>query len=198
MHSLWSAMGEVAHSVLFPLMQSSQATPWLGLPPAAVPFVIFGLRAVDQTINTVRTLITVQGERRMAWALGFIQSFLFITAIAGVLQSLTQPVNLVAYAAGYAAGQVLGITLEGQLARGHSVLRVISASKAQAVVKALRDQGWGVTELPGQGLDGTVGVILCTVPRKNVLSAKRTILGIDTSAFVTAQQVYLLGGGWRA
>ncbi len=198
MPSVWSGLGDAVNSVLSSLIGSAQATPWLGLPPAAVPIAIFGLRTVDQTINTVRTLITVQGERRLAWALGFIQSFLFITAIAGVLSSLTQPVNLLAYAAGYATGQVLGISLENRLARGHSVLRVISASKGQAVVDALRQQGWGVTELPGQGLDGTVGVILCTVPRKIIPSAKATILGIDTSAFVTVQHVYLLGGGWRA
>ncbi|MGA9193099.1 MAG: DUF5698 domain-containing protein [Anaerolineales bacterium] len=197
MQSMVGHLFEMLLSVGLPGMSQAPAAGWLGLPPAAVPWVIFGLRALDQTLSTVRTLVTVQGERRLAWILGFIQSFLFITAIAGVLQSLTQPVNLAAYAAGYATGQVLGITLEGRMARGHSVLRVISAAKGQAVVDALRGRGWGVTELPGQGLDGTVGVILCTVPRKTVPSAKLTILGIDASAFVTVQHVYLLGGGWR-
>jgi uncharacterized protein YebE (UPF0316 family) len=197
MHSTVSPLFVMLLSVVLPRMSQAQATGWLGLSAAAVPWVIFGLRALDQTLSTVRTLVTVQGERRLAWILGFIQSFLFISAIAGVLQSLTQPVNLVAFAAGYATGQVLGITLEGRMARGHSVLRVISATKGQAVVEALRGRGWGVTELPGQGLGGMVGVILCTVPRKIIPSAESTILAIDASAFVTVQHVYLLGGGWR-
>jgi uncharacterized protein YebE (UPF0316 family) len=181
-----------------PQMNGAQGAGWLGLPAAVVPLVIFGLRSLDQTISTVRTLVIVQGERRLAWALGFLQSFLFITAVAGVLQSLTQPINLVAYAAGFATGQVLGISLEGRMARGHSVLRIVSSSKGQAVVDELRRQGWGVTELPGQGRAGTVGVVLCTVPRKHVPTAKSAILGVDSSAFVTVQHVYLLGGGWRA
>jgi uncharacterized protein YebE (UPF0316 family) len=194
----WNSVLDLIRSVLVPSMSTAQGGGWLGLPAAAVPWVIFGLRAVDQTISTVRTLATVQGERRLAWALGFVQSFLFITAVAGVLSSLTQPVNLVAYAAGYASGQALGISLEGWMSRGHSVLRVISSGKGQAVVDALRDNGWGVTELPGQGLEGTVGVILCAVPRRRIRSAKSTILGIDPLAFVTVQHVRLLGGGWRA
>lgn len=197
MHLNLSPLLDELLPVVLPWIRGAQAAGWLGLPAAAVPWVIFGLRALDQTLSTVRTLVTVQGERRLAWMLGFIQSFLFITAIAGVLQSLSQPVNLLAYAGGYATGQALGITLEGRMARGHSVLRVISATKGQAVVDALRGRGWGVTELPGQGIGGTVGVILCAVPRKIIPSAKSTILAIDASAFVTVQHVYLLGGGWR-
>jgi uncharacterized protein YebE (UPF0316 family) len=197
MQAILSPILNLLHAVILPHLGEAQTTGWLGLPAAAVPWVIFGLRAVDQTISTIRTLVTVQGERRLAWILGFLQSFLFISAVAGVLQSLTQPANLVAYAAGYAAGQVLGITLENRMARGHSVLRIISATKGQAVGDALRLQGWGVTELPGQGLEGTVGVVLCTVPRKTIPAAKSTILGIDASAFITVQHVFLLGGGWR-
>jgi uncharacterized protein YebE (UPF0316 family) len=198
MPSTWKGLVDLVSTFVGPTMGSAQGGTWLGLPPAAVPFAIFGLRTIDQTINTIRTLITVQGERRVAWVLGFTQSLLFITAVAGVLQSLIQPVNLLAYAAGYATGQVLGIGLESRVSRGHSILRVISATKAQAVVDTLRQEGWGVTELPGQGLGGTVGVILCAVPRKNITAAKKAILGIDASAFVTVQHVFLLGGGWRA
>lgn len=198
MHPLLNPLMEALHALVLPGLTRAQGAGWLGLPAAAVPWVIFGLRAADQTLSTIRTLVTVQGERRLAWVLGFVQSFLFITAVAGVLQSLTQPANLVGYAAGYATGQVLGINLENRLAHGHSVLRVVSAAKGQAVVDGLRQRGWGVTELPGQGLGGTVGVILCTVPRKLIPAATSAILGIDASAFVTVQHVALLGGGWRA
>lgn len=176
---------------------SNAAGTWLGLPPAFVPLAIFGLRTVDQTISTVRTLITVRGEPWMAWVLGFFQALLFITAVAGVLQNLASPLNLVAYAAGYASGQFLGITVEGKLAPGHSILRVISSGRGAAVVDSLRAGGWGVTELPGQGREGMVGLMICAVPRRQVEQAKAAVLSADEGAFVTVQNVRLLGGGWR-
>lgn len=172
-------------------------TPWLGLPAAAVPLLVFGLRAVDQTLSTVRTLVTVLGERRLAWVLGFLQSLLFISAVSAVLQSLAAPINLAAYAAGYATGQVLGILAENRLARGHSQLRIVSSTRVQAVVDGLRQRGWGVTEIPAQGMAGTVGVILCTVPRRDEAAARAAVLDADPQAFVSVQSVYLLSGGWQ-
>jgi uncharacterized protein YebE (UPF0316 family) len=170
---------------------------WLGLPAAALPWLIFGLRATDQTIATVRTLVTVLGERRLAWGLGFIQSLLFISAVSAVLGSLAAPINLAAYGAGYATGQVLGIMVENRLARGHSQLRIISPTRAQAIVDGLRQRGWGVTELPAQGMAGTVSVVLCTVPRRDGAAAQAVVLEADPQAFVSAQSVVLLGGGWQ-
>ncbi len=164
----------------------------------ATPLTIFLLRATDQTLATLRVLSVLRGQRAGAWLLGFAQSSVFILAIRGVLENVNQPVNLVAFAAGYASGVVLGMTIEGWLAPGHSVIRVISPRRGGAVAESLRRRGYGVTVLPGKGLQGAVDVILCTIPRRRVQDVRREVLANDPEAFVTVEHVRALRGGYRA
>jgi uncharacterized protein YebE (UPF0316 family) len=169
---------------------------WSDWPAFALPLVIFLLRSTDQTLSTVRMFVTNQGRRGAAWILGLLQAVLFVSAISGVLGQLTNPWNLMAYAAGFGAGAVLGITIDNALAPGHAFLRVVSQGQGPKLVGALRAAGRGVTELPGKGLAGTVSVLLCAVPRRKVAETQTTLLAIDPNAFVTVEQIRVLDGGW--
>jgi uncharacterized protein YebE (UPF0316 family) len=171
---------------------------WLGIPQAWVPLAIFLLRCTGTTLSTLRLLAVVRGRKVMAWTLGFTQSLLFVTAISGVFAHLTNPLNILAFAAGMAGGNVLGIAIESKLAPGHSLLRILSPTRGEAIIQELRHQGHGVTELPGHGMMGTVSMILCFVPRRRIKAAKRLIMAADPKAFITSENVRELRGGWRS
>ncbi len=174
------------------------ALAWGPLPAWLVAVVILALQTGNITLDTVRTLSVARGRRTISWLTGFGQSLLFVLAIASVLQNLQQPWNLLAYAAGFATGNVVGITIENRMAPGHSLLRIISRSRGPAVVQALRDAGWGVTELSGLGQDGTVSVLLCHVARREVGLVRQAVTSMDAEAFITAEDVRQIAGGWRA
>jgi uncharacterized protein YebE (UPF0316 family) len=171
---------------------------WGRLPAALVPGLIFALRTADLTLATLRTLTVIRGHRATAWFLGFGQALLFVTAVAGVLRNLHNPWNIVAYAVGFATGNVLGITIEAKLAPGHSLLRIVSARRGAAIAEALRRKGRGATEVPAHGKLGTVSVIFCYVPRRDVERVRRQIVSADPDAFLTVEHVRQLRGGWRA
>lgn len=178
------------------LIASNPTQIWSGVPAVLVPLIIFLLRTTDQTLSTVRMLLISWGYRRAVWLVGLLQSLFFLSAVVGVFEQLSNPLNLIAYAAGYGAGSALGITIEGWLAPGHAILRVVSTGRASSLVDALREAGRGVTEIPGQGLHGTVGVLLCSVPRRRVQELRDQVLEIDPNAFITVEKIRILGGGW--
>jgi uncharacterized protein YebE (UPF0316 family) len=171
---------------------------WDALPTAWVPLLIFAARTTDLTFGTLRILTVARGRKSMAWILAICQSTLFVTAIVGVLTDLGNPINLLAYAAGFATGNVIGMTLEAVLAPGHSLIRIISTGRHEAVLDALQGQGWGATELLGHGQEGTVGSIMCIAPRRKVRNAMQTTIQVDPHAFMTVQHVREVKGGWRA
>lgn len=179
-------------------IQLSSAQFWAQIPMGSGPLAIFILRSLDQTASTFRTLVTSQGRRALAWALGLAQAFLFLLAFSGLLAELDQPLSILAFAAGYGTGTFLGITIDRWIAPGHSILRVVSTGKGAALVQALRQQGRGVTEMAGRGLAGTVTVILCAIPRRRVEPARRALLAIDPEAFITVEDIRVLHGGWLA
>lgn len=165
------------------------------LPPAAIPLAIFLLRALDLTLSTLRMLAVVRGRHLVAWILGFFGALLFITAIAGVLADLNG-LSLLAYAAGYATGSYVGMTIERRLAPGHGLLRIFVPSDGEAVADALHQSGHGATWIESPRSTG--GLILCYVPRRAVRQVSAQIAALAPECTISSENVRWLRGGFRA
>lgn len=150
--------------------------------------VIFGLRVVDVSLGTLRIVMLVRGRRWVAGALGFFESLTWVSAAGLVLTNLDAPIKIVAFAAGYAAGTVLGSTIEHRLALGNSLLRIVTANGSPSVAPTLRDAGYAVTEVAGQGLDGEVHIAFSVVKRREIPDALRTVHAVNANAFVTVDE----------
>lgn len=160
---------------------------------------IFLLRVTDMSLDTLRVLFVMRGRKASAWISGFFQSALFVMAISTVLANLSNPFNIVAYAAGFATGNVVGILIENRLAIGYTHLRIISPGKGELIAQSLRNEGFAVTELSGRGKDGTVNILSVSVLRKNTDQVIRSVHNIDADAFVTAEEVRAMQRGfWRS
>src|SRR5512139_1669434 len=93
---------------------------------------IFALRVSDMSLDTLRVLVVMRGRKGAAWVLGFFQSMIFVVAITSVLQHLDNPLNILGYAAGFATGIVVGMSIEERLAIGHVQLSIISPRRGAA------------------------------------------------------------------
>ncbi len=169
------------------------------IPAAYLPILIFLIRVTDMSLDTLRVLFVVRGRRAQAWIVGFFQSALWVIAVASVLSHLDNLFNVLAYAAGFATGNVVGMRIEERLAIGHSHLRVISSQRGDAIAEAVRRAGYAVTELAGRGKDGTVSILSTSVRRRDIEPVRREVLLVDPEAFVTLSDVRPLHRGfWRA
>lgn len=158
---------------------------------------VFGLRVIDVTLGTVRLVLTVRGQRLAAGVMGFFEVTIFLVAISQVLAQIGNWVNIVAYAGGFATGTIVGITLEERLALGTAVVRVVSSRKGREVGKALREAGYGVTELLGVGGRRRVRIANVVARRREVPRILRTVEDIDHEAFITVEGARAVYRGWR-
>src|SRR5688500_7266827 len=111
---------------------------------------IFSLRICDVSIGTCRMLYAMRGRRFLAAGLGLIESAIFIFAISSALTGAAQnPWKMVGYAVGYATGTFLGMTLEGWIASGTIITRIISKHHSRQIAEALRAAGFGLTAVQG-------------------------------------------------
>lgn len=194
---LLSFLGYLAQRIIS-LLPTNLLIPWELIHPVAIPFLIFFLRAVEMTMATLRMLSVVYGRRGLAWIFGILQAGIFITAISGVLGNLQNLWTFIAYAAGFATGIVIGMSIEGRVAPGHSLLRIISPGRANAIIEALWKHGHGATEISAKGISGMVGLVLCFIPRRAIRRTSAEILKIDPEAFITVEYVRQQKGGWKA
>ncbi len=166
---------------------------WLGA------LMIFGLRITDMSLDTLRVLFVVRGRKQIAWVLGFCQSAVYVIAIAKVLSNLGNPLPVLGYAAGFATGNVLGMYVEERLAIGHIQLQIVTKKRGAALAKALREGGYGVTEISARGKDGSVRLLTASVLRKDLAHAQAIVHETDQDAFVTSEDVRPVRRGfWRA
>ena len=173
---------------------------FLGSPSAwLAALLIFALRITDMSLDTMRMLFVMRGRKKIAWLLGFCQSAVFVVAIARVLSDLQNPLMVLGYAAGFATGNVVGMAIEERLAVGHIRLQIITKERGRALARALRDAGFGVTEISARGKDGTVKLLSANVLRKDLARARRVVHEADEAAFMTSEDVRPVRRGfWRA
>jgi uncharacterized protein YebE (UPF0316 family) len=160
---------------------------------------IFLLRIGDMSLDTIRLLFVVRGSKALAWGLGFFQALLFVVAISSVLSNLTNLWTILAYAAGFATGNVLGMWIEERLAVGFMHFTIISSNRGAVIAEQLRKSGHAVTEIPARGKNGTVTMLQTNVKRKDMDNIETIVLEADPEAFVTLDEIHPVRRGyWRA
>ena len=120
------------------------------------PLLIFSLRIVDVSLDTMRVIFLVRGKRTMAALLGFAMALVWIIAVGNAMKHLDSIWHVLGYAAGFATGNVVGITIDRAVAFGLTQLRIVSKHGGVEIAEALRERGYGATEFSGFGRDGSV------------------------------------------
>ncbi len=167
-------------------------TAWL------IAFGIFAARTVNIALDTLRFMFTIRGKRGISWILGFLESVLFVVIIGQVLTNLSNPLNVIGYAAGFATGNVIGMAIEKRLAIGFTHFSIVSRSHSTEIADVLRDEGYGVTEIPARGRESSFMLVDCHVRRKQADEVEAIALKIDPEAFITAEDVTPRRSGvWR-
>ncbi len=164
------------------------ASPWGAL-------LIFSLRIVDVSFDTMRVLFTIRGKRAIAGLLGFFQALIWIVAVGTAIRHLDSWLHILGYAGGYAAGTMVGITIEQAVAYGVSTVRIISRSGGVEIAEALRECGYGVTEFGGYGREGSVEIVNSVVHRNDLNDVMAIVDKWDKDAFVTVEDPKILRGG---
>ncbi|MEE9473532.1 MAG: DUF5698 domain-containing protein, partial [Acidimicrobiia bacterium] len=117
----------------------------MSIETVVVSLLIFLARLVDQSLGTMRIIYLFRGRRRLAGALGFFESTTWLLAVSQVVTNVDEPIKVFAFAGGFAAGTMLGGTVEKWLALGQGVLRVVAPFESPQSAVALRAAGFAVT-----------------------------------------------------
>jgi uncharacterized protein YebE (UPF0316 family) len=99
--------------------------------------IIFSLRLADQSLGTMRSLLVAKNRPIYAALIGLVESAIWIVAISQVIKDIDDPVLIGAYAAGFAAGTILGSYIERLVGVGNIVVRVFSPANSPSVAMGL-------------------------------------------------------------
>lgn len=162
--------------------------------PVLVPWVILPLfffvaRTTDVGLSTLRIAFIAQGRIVLAPVIGFFEALIWLLVIGQALKFLDNPLCVVAYAGGFAMGNVFGLTLERRLAFGRQIVRIIVSNHPGDLIDTLRTAGHGVTVVDGEGMSGPVKILFTVVRRREVPAVLAVVRAREPRAFVSIEDV---------
>lgn len=158
--------------------------------------IIFFLRVFGIAVSTLRVLVMMRGKKLAAFVAGFFEVLTYVIAIGQVVNNLDNVWNVLGYCLGFSVGTVVGMLLDERTASGFANVRIISRYKAQSIVDAIHQAGYGATVGWGHGRGGTVGMIVAVVRRKEIDKICTIAEDVDPSAFITIEDTRTIRRGY--
>jgi uncharacterized protein YebE (UPF0316 family) len=160
-----------------------------------MPVLIFLARICDVSIGTMRIIFVSKGKRYIAPILGFFEVLIWITVISKIMQNLDNYINYIAYAAGFATGNFIGMIIEEKLAMGILMIRVFAHERGQELVSILNSNGYGATVVDAHGARARVHLIYTIVQRNELDTVLNVINEFNPKAFYTIEDVKSVNEG---
>ena len=153
--------------------------------------IIFLSKVLDVTMGTFRVQMIVRRKKLISGVLGFFEVLIFILIVSKVIQDIGNWFNVIAYCAGFAIGNIVGIYISEKIYKEIISVGIISRNKWQGIEEKLREEGFGVTRNVGYGKDGEVQILKVICERNYFPKVRDIALGHDSKVFITS---YLLTG----
>lgn len=160
-----------------------------------MPILIFLARICDVSIGTLRIIFVSKGRKNVAPILGFFEVLIWITAISKIMENLDHYVNFVAYAAGFATGNFVGMIIEEKLAIGILMIRVFTSERGDELVQTLNAGGFGATVVHAHGAREDIDLIYSIVKRNELSNVLNIITSLNPKAFYTIEDVKSVNEG---
>ncbi len=163
--------------------------------PWIFPVIIFFARILDVTVGTLRIVFITRGKTLLAPILGFVEVLVWLVIVSQVIQNIDNVANFIAYAAGYATGNYVGMFIENKLALGLLMVRIVTRKDASELIKYLKENNYGFTNVPAYGNDGQVNVIFTVIKRRKLPIIIDTVKKFNPRAFFSVEDVRSVSEG---
>ena len=152
---------------------------------------VFFAKLFEVSLATMRIVLINRGEKMKGAAIGFFEVMIWAILASNVLTNISEnPLKLVIYCLAFSCGNYLGVALENKLAIGVAQIQVVvSPRKTTVISNTLRAQGFGVTTIIGEGMEGPVDILMIYVKRKSVPEALSIIKEFSPQAVITINDV---------
>ena len=157
---------------------------------------IFVARLTDVSMGTMRTILIIRGRRGIAAISAFFEIIIWVLAVSRVITQLDNWYFVLAFALGFACGNFVGSFIEEKIALGYNFAYVVPSNLKIDLASILREKGFGVTVLLGEGLRGKESVYNVVIRRRDIRKFIKTLEQCDSEAFYTILEVHAMHGGY--
>lgn len=158
---------------------------------------IFGVRIIDVSLGTFRTIITVKGKAIYASLIGFIEVFVWFIIVREALNTDTDSIWIaISYSLGFATGTYIGSIISNKFIKTTFSFEIITAKHDMS--DKLREKGFAVSVLDVKGKDDKNDkfMLLLEIDSNRLNELKNTIRKMDKQAFIIVTETKYVQNGY--
>lgn len=161
-------------------------------------FIIMFFKIIEVSVGTIRGILVVKGYRKFASLLAIIEILLWVFIASRVITGLADdPFKGIAYSIGFAAGVYLGSYFEQKLAFGFRNVQIFAKEdEAPLVASLLRNHGYGVTTIDGEGRAEKRKIMTIFATRHDSNKINTLVEEVSPDALVIISDIISLKGGY--
>ncbi len=160
---------------------------------------VFFVRILDVSLGTIRTIVTIKGQRIVASLIGFVEVFVWFVIVNEALNTSETSIWIaVFYAGGFATGTYIGSFLSDIFIQGNLGVQVITSRKDNKVIEKLRNMGYGVSVIDVKGRDVKTEkyMLFIEIDKKHLKHLKQNIKKLDNDAFIVVNETKFVQNGY--
>lgn len=161
------------------------------LPTLILCITVFFSRIIDVSLGTIRTMMTVRGKRVVAAVIGFVEVIIWFLIVREALS--TEETSLwvaISFAAGYAAGTLIGGLVIKLFIPTNMIVQVITSKRDPALLHAISEAGFQMTVADVYGRERTSKkyMLIIYIDGKYLKKLRQLISELDSSAFISISE----------
>ena len=160
---------------------------------------IFCVRIMDVSLGTMRTIVTVKGNKIVASLIGFVEVFIWFMIVREALNVESTSIWIaIAYAGGYASGTYIGGVLSEKLIKGNFGVQVITSKRDNDLIALLKKSGFGVSLIDVRSEDdqNEKYMLFIEIDKTKFNDLKKLIKKYDEKAFIVVNETKAVYNGY--
>ena len=152
---------------------------------------IFFSRILDVSLGTIRTILTVRGNRLAAAAMGFAESLLWFLVVRKALSTEETSIMVaISFSAGFATGTFVGGFIAKLMLPSSSIIQVITSQRDNELLRKISEAGFPMTISDVYGRDHVAEkyMLFITVSNRYLSDLKKIIIENDKTAFISISE----------
>lgn len=154
-----------------------------------IPAFIFLARILDVSMGTIRIIFISRGMKYLAASIGFFEMLIWLFAISRIMFEITNVLNYIAYAGGFAIGTFVGMLIEEILAMGYLSVIITTSKDTAEMVGKLDLAGYKLTVIDTQGGTKDRKMIFAIIKRDKLRSVISIIKEVDANVFYAVENI---------
>lgn len=154
---------------------------------------IFLSKIVENALATLRLIVVANGKKLLGAILQFAISLVWIIVTGAVVVNVHKdPLKILFFALGSFVGSYVGSYIEEKVAMGSNMLlSIVSQDLGNPIASKIREEGFAVTVLQGEGKEKKRAILMIMVSRKKRHHLVDVIQKMDQEAFIVSENASL-------